>query len=205
MMLMLRKQAYRKGISLVGKKAPEGTGILWFRQDLRLTDNPALHALARDSKKIIAVFIDDSADQTVSALGSASRVWLHHSLLALNASMGAFGGKLLVLQGDAASVLDKLIVETGADRLYWNRCYDPVTRQRDEQIKASPSRLKCTVLMDCYCESLGSWAKMMVRRTGCLPLSGGSLRPHCRDHHRWLAHAISFLPPQENNHPEIPQ
>lgn len=124
----------------MGKKAPEGTGILWFRQDLRLTDNPALHALARDSKKIIAVFIDDSADQTVSRLGSASRVWLHHSLLALNASMGAFGGKLLVLQGDAASVLDKLIVETGADRLYWNRCYDPVTRQRDEQIKASLSK-----------------------------------------------------------------
>ncbi|MBX2824633.1 MAG: DNA photolyase family protein [Gammaproteobacteria bacterium] len=114
---------------------------MWFRQDLRLADNPALHALARDCEKIIAVFIDDPAQQTVSRLGSASRVWLHHSLIALNESLAPFSGKLLVTQGPAEQVLKKLVADTGAARLHWNRCYDPVTRSRDESIKEALSKL----------------------------------------------------------------
>ena len=74
-------------------------GIVWFRQDLRLKDNPALAAACKECDSILCIFIDDPADQTVSQLGSASRVWLHHSLQALDASLQKKDGALHCFQG----------------------------------------------------------------------------------------------------------
>jgi len=62
-------------------------GIVWFRQDLRLSDNPALRAALRDCDEVLPVFIDDERAGTVSQIGAASRVWLHHSLNSLDESL----------------------------------------------------------------------------------------------------------------------
>jgi len=113
------------------------TGIVWFRQDLRLADNPALNAACRQCDQVVAVFIDDPLDQTVSQLGAASRVWLHHSLLALRNSLREKGSELYFAQGDSLVALKKLIESTNAGQIFWNRCYDPITIARDTQIKKS--------------------------------------------------------------------
>ena len=110
-------------------------GIVWFRQDLRLADNPALVAACKACDQVILLFIDDPADQTVSRLGSASRVWLHHSLNALQQSLNDKHAQLQLFQGDALDILQSVIGATGAARIYWNRCYDPVTIERDKVIK----------------------------------------------------------------------
>ena len=55
--------------------------IVWFRQDLRLADNPALHAAADSGQPIIPLFIRDTAGDWRP--GAASRYWLRHSLAAL--------------------------------------------------------------------------------------------------------------------------
>ncbi len=82
-----------------GEKPPV---IVWFRQDLRIAANPALHAAARATRIIVPVFIlDEKADGTW-ARGSASRWWLHHSLEALSKSLS---GALVVRRGDATSIL----------------------------------------------------------------------------------------------------
>ncbi len=111
------------------------TGIVWFRQDLRLADNPALAQACKDCERVVCVFIDDPCDQTVSSVGEASRVWLHHSLQALDASLQHKGSALHLLQGNPLDVLKQLINDTGATRIYWNRCYDPVSIERDKSIK----------------------------------------------------------------------
>ncbi|WP_419535594.1 cryptochrome/photolyase family protein [Endozoicomonas sp.] len=107
--------------------------IHWFRQDLRLSDNPSLFEAAGNGQVLPLFILDDhSAGQWAS--GRASRWWLHHSLDALNESLN---DRLLVLQGDAEKVLRDLIKEYKVDAVYWNRCYEPWRIQRDQRIKQS--------------------------------------------------------------------
>ena len=117
------------------------TGIVWFRQDLRLADNPALHTACAECDAVVCVFIDDPLKQTVSQLGAASRVWLHHSLCSLKAALEQRGNTLITAQGGSKDVLQLLASEVNASALYWNRCYDPVTIRRDKKIKKALSAL----------------------------------------------------------------
>jgi deoxyribodipyrimidine photo-lyase len=109
--------------------------LLWFRHDLRLRDNPALQAALARGGPIIPVYIWDEAGEGNWAPGAASRWWLHHSLAALDADLRERGGRLLVTQGPAAAVLERLRERTGADALYWNRRYEPAVVARDGLIK----------------------------------------------------------------------
>ncbi|WP_298609416.1 deoxyribodipyrimidine photo-lyase [uncultured Thiothrix sp.] len=111
--------------------------LVWFRQDLRLADNPAWWEACCSCAQVIPVFIDDPTPTSVSQLGAASRVWLHHSLASLDKALQAQGSRLILRQGSALAVLQTLIQETGATHLFWNRCYDPASLARDKQIKAT--------------------------------------------------------------------
>ena len=104
----------------------------WFRQDLRLADNPALTAAAQDGA-VIPVYILDDYHAGDHKMGGASRWWLHHSLHALNDSLD---GKLVVLRGDPATHLAALAAVSGAVSVHWNRCYEPWRIARDTEIKA---------------------------------------------------------------------
>jgi deoxyribodipyrimidine photo-lyase len=107
--------------------------IVWFRQDLRLADNPALHAAAAGGGSVLPVYIDDHTDAGDWAPGSASRWWLEHSLAALNE---ALDGRLHVLAGSAGTLIPELVSETGAASIFWNRCVEPWRSSRDSAIKA---------------------------------------------------------------------
>ncbi|MCL4108025.1 UNVERIFIED_CONTAM: hypothetical protein GTU68_017053 [Idotea baltica] len=86
-------------------------------------------------------------NQSVSALGSASRVFLHHSLVSLNTDINAQKSALILRQGKALEILQQLVKEIGATHIYWNRCYEPEVRQRDEEIKSS---LKSLVMVESF-------------------------------------------------------
>ncbi|MBL8698775.1 MAG: deoxyribodipyrimidine photo-lyase [Alphaproteobacteria bacterium] len=109
--------------------------IVWFRQDLRLTDNPALRAAAE--RPVIALYILDDGSAGAWAPGGASRWWLHNSLASLAADLAARGGRLVLRRGDSAAVLDAVIAESGATGVHWNRCYEPAAIARDKRIKAA--------------------------------------------------------------------
>ena len=111
------------------------TGIVWFRQDLRLTDNPALRAACKECDLIVPLFVAEPGSQSVANLGAASKVWLHHSLSALKDSLEARGSTLLFLAGDAEELIATAAKFFKADALYWNRCYDPASIKRDKKIK----------------------------------------------------------------------
>lgn len=111
----------------------ESTSIMWFRHDLRLADNPALTRAAA-AGTVIPVFIDDPSVPPQQQLGGASKWWLHHSLTALNRSLG---GRLRIEKGEPKSVLTNLVKSTGAQAVYWNRGYEGWMRERDSDVKAS--------------------------------------------------------------------
>ncbi len=111
--------------------------IVWFRQDLRLSDNPALHAALERCEQIIPVFIDETSGNSGLLPGesSASHVWLHHSLHSLQQRLLEKGVTLIFRRGDALQCLQQLQQETGATHLFWNRRYDPVGIACDTVIK----------------------------------------------------------------------
>lgn len=106
--------------------------ILWFRSDLRLTDNPAFDAALKTGAPILPLYILDDAHAGAWKMGAASRVWLYHSLKSLNQSLDY---KMIFAAGSAAEILPELIQKTGARGVYWNRCYEPATIARDKKIK----------------------------------------------------------------------
>jgi deoxyribodipyrimidine photo-lyase len=109
------------------------TAVLWLRRDLRLADNPALQAIIDAGRIPIPVYIHDEPDPDWP-LGEASGWWLHHSLLALQQSLQMRGSDLLVFRGNAATILAKLLQQSGADTLAWNHCHEPAQVTRDEHI-----------------------------------------------------------------------
>lgn len=110
----------------------ETPAILWFRQDLRLADNPALTEAAKSGAPVLPVYVLDDENAGEWKMGGASRWWLHHSLKALDESLG---GKLVLLKGDAFVQISALAQEVGAKTVYWNRCYEPWRVRRDKLIK----------------------------------------------------------------------
>jgi len=110
--------------------------ILWFRQDLRLADQPALAAAIRHGD-VIPLFVLDETAQGAWLQGTARRWWLHGNLAALDASLRAIGSRLVLRRGPAAAVLDQVLDETGATAVAWSRCYDPGSIARDKAIKAA--------------------------------------------------------------------
>ncbi|WP_199556197.1 cryptochrome/photolyase family protein [Sandaracinobacteroides hominis] len=91
--------------------------IVWFRNDLRLSDQAALRAAA-EAGPIVPVFVLDEESPDIRPMGGASRWWLHHSLSALDASLRKRGGRLLLLRGRAAALLAQLAERIGAGAVH---------------------------------------------------------------------------------------
>ncbi|BDV35152.1 cryptochrome/photolyase family protein [Methylocystis iwaonis] len=110
--------------------------IVWFRNDLRLDDNPALMA-ARSGAPLVALYVLDDDSAGAWRMGGASRWWLHHSLSSLAADLARLGVPLILRRGRAELAIEAVVAETGAGAVYWNRVYDPRAMRRDSEIKAN--------------------------------------------------------------------
>jgi deoxyribodipyrimidine photo-lyase len=113
------------------------TSIVWFRRDLRLSDNPALEQACRDHDCVIPLYVFDPAAEGHWAPGGAGRWWLHHSLKALSESLFRRGSRLILAAGDTAEILQRVVKSTGAQAVYWNRVYEPAFVERDTGLKSA--------------------------------------------------------------------
>ena len=107
--------------------------IVWFRQDLRLADNPALHAAAARGAPVLPVFVHDDEAAGDWQPGAASRWWLRKSLASLDESLD---NVLRVFYDEASEIVPRLVAETGASAVYWNRCVEPWRVGRDRVLKS---------------------------------------------------------------------
>ncbi len=108
------------------------TVIHWFRNDLRIHDNPALSEAAK-SGTVLPIYIDDTTHAPKEAtIGAASKVWLDHSLRKLNEDLD---NKLHVFQGDPSKILSNLVSQYSIKDIFWNRCYEPWQISRDKHLK----------------------------------------------------------------------
>ena len=111
--------------------------LVWFRQDLRLADNPALQAAVDRGEPIIPVYIWSPREEEGWIPGSASQWWLHGSLKTLAADLETLASRLVLRSGKALPELQKLARQTGAGAVFWNRRYEPAAVERDGQVERS--------------------------------------------------------------------
>jgi deoxyribodipyrimidine photo-lyase len=109
------------------------TILLLFRRDLRLSDNPALHAAKH--ARVIPIYIHSPEEDGAWQAGGASRWWLHHSLHELARRLKQCGSRLIIRTGNTLEQLQNLIDQTGADAVYLNRLYEPTAMARDSKIE----------------------------------------------------------------------
>ena len=126
------------------KTASPAPAIVWFRDDLRLADNPALAAACRDGRPVVLVYLLDEESAGIRPHGGAARWWLHHSLAALSGELATSGQTLVLKQGEAAKIIPKLARSLRAVRVYWNRRYGPA-KAVDDAVTAALARSRIGV------------------------------------------------------------
>ena len=109
--------------------------IVWFRRDLRVADNPALHKAAQSGRAVIALYIEET--NRLRKLGAARNLWLSKALEDLAASLKSAGTELIIRKGEAAEIIDEIIDKTNSATIYWNRRYAKDGRDIDEAIKSN--------------------------------------------------------------------
>ncbi|MGO2863214.1 MAG: cryptochrome/photolyase family protein [Brevibacterium sp.] len=111
--------------------------LLWFRDDLRVTDHPALTAAHADGD-VVALWIRESRDDDglgPRPLGEAASWWVHESLQELHEALHDLGIPLLFAAGQAATIVPNLARSLGAEAVRWSRRYAPRSRELDSRIK----------------------------------------------------------------------
>jgi deoxyribodipyrimidine photo-lyase len=117
------------------RDVPRKRAIVWLRRDLRLDDNVALAAAAREADELCIVFNLDP-DQLASDRTGAPIVQVFFTALAaLRADLRERGSDLVLLQGDFAEQLAGFARRIEASAVYFNEDYEPAALQRDENVR----------------------------------------------------------------------
>ena len=138
------------------------THIMWFRQDIRLSDNLALIAASKGAN-VLPIYILDDENAKECQMGGASRWWLHHALNNLNEQLD---DQLQVYKGCAQSILADLIEQHDVKGVFWNRCYEPWRVKRDTKIKKMLEAKK--IITESFCGSL-LWEPWQVHKADGTP------------------------------------
>ena len=115
---------------------PGVPALVWFRQDLRLSDNPALAAALKRKSPVIPVYVWAPEEEGAWPPGAASRWWLNRSLADLRAALEQCGSRLIIRRGPTEEALTSLAKEARATAVFWNRRYEPAALARDSDVKS---------------------------------------------------------------------
>ena len=119
---------------------PATPTIVWFRQDLRLADNPALRAALDRAGPVIPLYVHAPDEEGDWPAGGASRVYLHRSLTALDRGLRERGSRLIIRRGKSFDVLRDVIGSTGAGAVFYARRYEPAAVERDVEVEGGLKR-----------------------------------------------------------------
>ena len=110
------------------------TAIVWFRNDLRLADNPVLHAACRSATQLVFAYCHDPQQTRTTRwgftrTGAHRRAFLDATLADLRQQLQAFGSDLLELSGRPREVLPLLAHACGAMDIFCEAIAAPEEQQ----------------------------------------------------------------------------
>ena len=126
------------------ERTPGGPTVVWFRNDLRMSDQPALHRGQERGEPVLCIFVLET-DNGLRSLGAASRWWLHHSLDRLGADLAKAGTTLVFYAGAAETVVPAVVKAAGAGALVFTRRYGGSSTALDARIEATVAANGCAV------------------------------------------------------------
>jgi deoxyribodipyrimidine photo-lyase len=117
------------------------TGLMWFRRDLRLTDNVTLHTALAQCAQVHCVFVFDK--MILDALPNSDRrvefIW--ESVQELDAALRQFSGQtgtgLIVCHAVAQEAIPQLAEQLQVQAVFAGRDYEPLTMQRDVFVQSA--------------------------------------------------------------------
>src|SRR5262245_50851069 len=109
--------------------------IVWFRDDLRIADHPALVTAARAGAPLLCLYVLD--EDSSRPLGGAARWWLAGSLRALDLELQKKGNRLVLRRGATTRIVRTIAAEIGARAVHWNCRYDAQGIAADERVAAA--------------------------------------------------------------------
>lgn len=110
--------------------------IMWFRRDLRLSDNAALYHALQSGKPVVPIFIfdrnildklDDKADRRVA--------FIHAALQEMQQQLHAMGSSMHVFYGFPAEVWQQILETYEVSEVFTNHDYEPYALERDATIR----------------------------------------------------------------------
>jgi deoxyribodipyrimidine photo-lyase len=108
-------------------------GLVWFRRDLRLGDNPTWAAATSAHEEVIAIFVLEP--ELMEPAGRVRRDQMLAHLHALDQSLTDQGARLVVRPGPAQQAIPQAIAESDASALYLNADGSPFSLARDDSIR----------------------------------------------------------------------
>ncbi len=114
------------------------TTLVWFRDDLRIADNPALHHASQQGQ-VIGVYLVSENQWEAHHVGSRRRSFVRESLRALGERLAALNIPLLSIPtptfDDAPATLLRVAGQLGARRLAFNEQLPLNERRRDAAVR----------------------------------------------------------------------
>ena len=111
----------------------ETVDIVWLRNDFRLDDQPAIHAVA--NRSALFVYVHDDSGGEARPLGGAAKWRLAESLTALENELSTRGARLDIVKGDAEETILALAAAATAARVLWNRRYEGGAKALDAHVE----------------------------------------------------------------------
>ena len=119
--------------------------IVWFRDDLRVGDNPALLAATQTGLPVVCIYINDPKPALTRSIGAAVKWWLDGSLRALDEQLSALGNRLHIFSGSEEITLKKIVKSLKSKNIFWNRRYGATEITTDTNLKACLQDEGCSV------------------------------------------------------------
>ncbi len=140
----------------------EEVGLVWFRRDLRLDDNPAWAAATAERNAVVPLYVLDPV--LLGSVGPYRRRQLIANLQALDYDLfEATGGRLLVRLGDPRTLVPEAVEVFSAGALYLNADVSRFAQERD------------VAVADQLSVPVRSWYGSLVLAPGSVRTAKGSL------------------------------
>lgn len=108
--------------------------IFWFRRDLRLEDNVALHNALKSNNPVVPIFIFDSDIISDLPEDDARISFIYKNLKSIHETLIKWNTNLKVYHGKPSEIWEKIVKEFDVAQVYSNKDYEPYAIQRDKTV-----------------------------------------------------------------------
>jgi len=115
---------------------PYRLGIHWYRRDLRIADHKALRAASQACEAVCPLYIVSTCQHQHHWSGPNCQQFLCDSLASLAADLQTLAGRLIIRHGTPVEVLRELIMETGAQAVFFQQDPDPQAKAVEQAVAA---------------------------------------------------------------------